>query len=330
MKRRYQVFVSSTYTDLKDERRQIIQALLELGCIPAGMEMFPAADEEQWELIKRVIDESDYYVVIVGNRYGTIGDAGLSYTEQEYDYAVSQKKAVLGFLHAEPSKIEVGKSELDSDAARKLESFRRKIKRKPIRTWRTPGDLNTTVTISLVKAMEEAPAEGWVRARHAATPELIEELNSLRASVANQQEANTENSAALAKFEALMGADEMHDVRFKVLSQSIERSTGVIAYQWRDLFLLLGSCMMDEVSDGEINSTLANHISDRLSEAGRMPDFFDRQIRISRTEWDTIKVRFRALELIEKGTKKRAVSDKNCYWKLTSHGELQLMRMTGS
>jgi hypothetical protein len=59
---RYQVFVSSTYRDLQQERQQVMQALLELDCIPAGMELFPATDDDQWTLIKKVIDNSDYYV----------------------------------------------------------------------------------------------------------------------------------------------------------------------------------------------------------------------------------------------------------------------------
>jgi Domain of unknown function (DUF4062) len=66
MERRYQVFVSSTYTDLIEERRELIQAQLEMECLPAGMELFPAANQSQWELIKQAIDDSDYYVVVVG------------------------------------------------------------------------------------------------------------------------------------------------------------------------------------------------------------------------------------------------------------------------
>ena len=57
MDKRYQVFVSSTYADLKEERSKVIQALMEMDCIPAGMELFPAADEEQWAFIQKVIDD---------------------------------------------------------------------------------------------------------------------------------------------------------------------------------------------------------------------------------------------------------------------------------
>ena len=51
MERKHQVFVSSTYKYLVKERQEVIHALLELDCIPAGMELFPAADEDAWSLI---------------------------------------------------------------------------------------------------------------------------------------------------------------------------------------------------------------------------------------------------------------------------------------
>lgn len=87
MDKRYQVFVSSTFLDLQEERQEVMQALLELDCIPSGMELFPAANEDQWSLIKKVIDDCDYYIVVLAGRYGSVGPDGYSYTEMEYRYA---------------------------------------------------------------------------------------------------------------------------------------------------------------------------------------------------------------------------------------------------
>src|SRR5262245_31138897 len=101
----YQVFVSSTYTDLKDERESVSNTLSKAGHVVAGMELFPATDQQQLDYIKRVIDRSDYYVVILGGRYGTPSDDGKSYTEKEFEYAVSRNIPVLAFLHADPGKI---------------------------------------------------------------------------------------------------------------------------------------------------------------------------------------------------------------------------------
>ena len=102
MEKRYQVFISSTYADLQDERQEVIQALLELDCISAGMELFPAASDDQWTLIKQVIDDCDYYRVIVAGRYGSIGHDGLSYTELEYRYANDTGKPIIGFVQKIP------------------------------------------------------------------------------------------------------------------------------------------------------------------------------------------------------------------------------------
>lgn len=105
MDKKYQVFVSSTYQDLIEERKAVIQALLELDCIPVGMELFPAADDSQWEFIRKTIDESDYYIVIIGGRYGSLSEHGKSFTEQEYLYALETEKPVLAFLHQDPNTL---------------------------------------------------------------------------------------------------------------------------------------------------------------------------------------------------------------------------------
>ena len=69
-RRRLQIFVSSTYNDLKVERQAAIEAILSAGHIPAGMELFTSGDESQMKVIEQWIDESDIYLLILGGRYG--------------------------------------------------------------------------------------------------------------------------------------------------------------------------------------------------------------------------------------------------------------------
>ena len=82
MQKKYQVFISSTFSDLIDERQDALKSVLDMGHIPSGMEAFPAVDLEQFEYIKKIIDECDYYILIVGARYGSVDDAGVSFTER--------------------------------------------------------------------------------------------------------------------------------------------------------------------------------------------------------------------------------------------------------
>lgn len=124
---RYQVFVSSTYEDLREERQQVTQAILEAGSFPSGMELFPASDDTQWELIKRVIEEADYYVVIVGAMYGSIGPNGKSYAEMEYDYAVESGVPVLGFVKTDIGELPSKLVESDAERSKSLEAFRDKF-----------------------------------------------------------------------------------------------------------------------------------------------------------------------------------------------------------
>lgn len=163
MNAKYQVFVSSTYEDLKDERNVVIKAILEMGHIPVGMEMFSAADEEQWRIITRTIDESDYYIVIIAHRYGsTIGDT--SYTEREYNYAAEQGIPILGFIIEEDAQWKSSLMEADSNKKKALDQFKEKVKKKPIGYWKSSSDLYAKCPISLMKAIRQSPRRGWVRA----------------------------------------------------------------------------------------------------------------------------------------------------------------------
>ena len=102
MEKKYQIFISSTYTDLVEERKKVRDTILSMLHFPVGMEIFGAADEEQWEIIKDTIDSSDYYVLLVAHRYGSIiengPDAGISYTEKEYRYAKEKGIPILAFF----------------------------------------------------------------------------------------------------------------------------------------------------------------------------------------------------------------------------------------
>jgi len=53
MTKKFQVFVSSTYIDLVDERQAAVEAILNAGYIPAGMELFKPENNSQIETIKR-------------------------------------------------------------------------------------------------------------------------------------------------------------------------------------------------------------------------------------------------------------------------------------
>ena len=189
MNKRYQVFISSTYSDLKDERSKVMKSIMDLDCIPAGMELFPAIDEEQFEFIKKIIDDCDYYLLIIGGRYGSMTENGISYTEMEFDYAMSKEIPVIAFLHDNINNIPAGKVDMDSDAREKLEQFREKVKKgRLVKFWSNHENLTSQVIISLAQTIKSRPGIGWVRANLATNTESLQELNDLRKEVEQLRE----------------------------------------------------------------------------------------------------------------------------------------------
>ena len=181
MDKRYQIFISSTFSDLKEERNKVMQTIMSLDCIPAGMELFPAMDEEQFEFIKRIIDDCDYYLLIVGARYGSMDENGVSYTEKEYDYAVSKGIPVIAFLHHNISSLPMNKADLEEILRKKLETFRKKVETgRLVQYWKNADDLNAKVAVSLPKTIKMFPRTGWVKANLMTNSESLQEINDLR------------------------------------------------------------------------------------------------------------------------------------------------------
>ena len=154
----YRVFISSTFKDLQEERREIIQTLLELDCVPTGMEMFHASDDTQWELIKKVIDSCDYYIVIISGRYGSIDPkTQKSYTQMDKDIG------------------ELPFHQIDNLA--KLQKFIELVEKKHVKYWRTPEELAKQVLLSIHKIVETHPRAGWIKG---GKPTVVEKKNSSR------------------------------------------------------------------------------------------------------------------------------------------------------
>lgn len=207
MEKRFQVFVSSTYIDLIEERNEVMQALLELECMPVGMELFPAANDTQWNWIKKVIKESDYYVVIVGGRYGSLSESTqLSYTEMEYRYAIEIGIPTIAFLHKYPDRIEKRFTDSDAKIAEKFISFREFVQQKLCKYYETPADLGAKVSRSITQLIKTNPAIGWIKAdvidkftTSDETLKLIKENEELKQKLYNLGENQSKNSNNLAQ-----------------------------------------------------------------------------------------------------------------------------------
>lgn len=159
---KYQVFLSSTYSDLAEERESIIKAILEMYHIPIGMEMFSAEDEDQWEIIRRTIEVSDYYILVLGLRYGSKTSDGISFTQKEYEYALERKIPILAFVMKDNVPLPIDRRD---DDLSEINGFRELVLRnsKMAQFWETKDQLIKSVSISLMKQIMQKPGIGWIR-----------------------------------------------------------------------------------------------------------------------------------------------------------------------
>jgi hypothetical protein len=246
---RYQVFVSSTYEDLRTERQQATQAILEAGCFPSGMELFPASDDSQWELIKRVIEESDYYIVIVAGRYGSVGPEGLSFTEMEYDYAVEKGVPVLGFIRDNVGDIPFDQTEKSEKGRKKLEAFRHKVMSRTCRKYLTASELGMAVMKSLMAEARIRPRVGWVRADQARSEEdvqrerrVIEELEAANEQIV-ELEREIRDRAILGDEipqELLAQGSDICELTVTFLDESKKHVKEDIKLTWDEIFKVIG------------------------------------------------------------------------------------------
>ena len=326
--KRYQVFVSSTFQDLQEERQEVIQALLELDCIPSGMELFPAANEDQWTLIKRVIDDCDYYIVIVAGRYGSLAPDGMSYTEKEYRYAAERIKPIITFLHESPDKIPSGRCEQDPESKQKLLAFRELCKQRMCKTWTSATDLGGKVSRSLIHLIKTNPAVGWVRGD--AVPDestartinkLREENETLRAQFEGIRKEPPRDAKSLSQGKETVAISYAHKQAIDH-GQTITRPSTTMT--WDDVFSIVAPSMIREAADYSVRQVLRDGIIKR--EKLNVASEYD--VAIESGDYHKIMVQLRALGLIRPSEERRSVKDRGTtFWSLTEYGDDYMNRL---
>lgn len=340
--------MSSTYTDLVEERHAITQTLLKADCIPAGMELFPASDSDKWDLIRRVIDGCDYYLLVLGGRYGSVDpEDNLSFTEKEYEYAILTGKPVLPFLIKDVGSLRVNQTDDDASKRDALLSFRSKVETlHTVSYWSTGDDLAGKVALALLDARRNYPAVGWVRGDQAMTPEIQAEIADLKIEVADLKRQRDD---ALANRhlvpEGTAGDDDPYPLQIQIAYYlASDLKDGLITYgatklnayvkvtpTWNRIFAQLAPTMLNEATETELDEALDSFALDEFFENEESLTPGDsgsvEAVTAGFGELDNVVVQLFALGLITQGTRSRTSGDKNKYWKLTPGGQDQAMRL---
>jgi hypothetical protein len=264
--KKYQVFVSSTYEDLKEERQAAVEAILSSNHIPAGMELFAAGDESQMEVIKRWIDESDIYMLLLGGRYGCVEQtSGKSYTQLEYEYALERRKPLFSIVISEKAldhKVhQLGKFAIETDASGSYREFKKLVTTKMVRFWDDKKDIKIAIHETLSNITNDRrELIGWIRGDRAIdTGVLAEELARLA----------KENSELRIRLENQNSDQGMYNgLTFEQLANMIETnpdSKGVTLYK---KLLMVGEELYGIAYDGDDKKQLDQLVKYQILEYG--------------------------------------------------------------
>lgn len=282
---------------------------------PAGMELFPAANEQQWAWIRKIIDESDYYITIVGGRYGSVHpDKNISYTEMEYRYAVETNKPVLTFLHEDPASIVSGKCERTEEGRERLAAFRELCQQRLCKYWSSPSDLAAKISRSFTQLIKREPRAGWIQADKVDSGQQLEML-SLR----EENRRLTERLKALSKIEVdegtLSSGSDPFEVAFHFeIEQRKTNKAGAkywvrgfdqwnrVSVSWDQVFYCIIPILSTTKQEHEIiqalNETIGGAVTEEELELVE-DEHRIKSIRISRECADQIRMQFLALGYIE-------------------------------
>lgn len=317
MDKRYQVFISSTYSDLKDERQAVIQTLMEMDCIPAGMELFPATDEEQWMFIKRIIDDCDYYILIIGGRYGSVAEGGISYTEMEFDYALEKGIKVIALVHKDAESLPFAKVEASPESREKLIAFREKVcTGRLVKFWSNPGELPGLVALSLQKTIKMYPALGWVRGGQTASSEVLNQINELRIENERLKKYLEENKEKQEKIpEDISGGKDVFEIPIQIVEwfsgESVKRPS-TAKETWDGIFSMIAPFIISPKSDKMVKMKLQSALKEKIG--------LKNSIEVQQHTINVIGAQFSYLKLIKIFPSQPSKSGQETLWQTTENG----------
>ncbi len=191
---RYQIFISTSGRDMQPERMVLSQTLVGMGFFAWGLEHRTPLTTT---LARRQIDECDYVILLLGSQYGEQAISGVSYLSLEYEYALSQAKPIIVFMHEQPENREIDLQETHPQLKDKFLTFRKKLlhEAEHIFYFKTPRELELAVRLNIPLMVEQHMGQGWVPAHQA--QQLEDEIKLLKSKILQLEQRVTEPSTQL-------------------------------------------------------------------------------------------------------------------------------------
>lgn len=329
MHKKHQIFISSTFLDLKLERQAAVESILAAGHIPAGMELFAAGDESQMEVIKHWIDDSDIYMLILGGRYGSIDtNTGIGYTEHEYDYALAQVKPFFALVLTENAikakAIELGENHIEIDNPDKYAEFRVKVLSKISKNVDDCKDVKIGVLESIRLLEHKYSLQGWIRSDQ--LPDMAPLLKQM--SILSDENANLKNKLSAMPVNSLndgqiqlAGLNDKVSITIEYKSDyrgnTLDKSVTLI---WAEIFGLIAPKLLSGQNDGYMQTYIAEQVFDKLGKS-----YYT--CKVSEQDYQTIKIHLMAINLVAIEYTSTVQGGAALFWNLTPLGNRTLLEI---
>ena len=335
MNKKLQVFISSTYTDLIEERQAAVQAVLDAGHIPAGMELFKAGNTSQLETIYKWIDKSDVYMLILGGRYGSIEEkTGKSYTQLEYEYAIRKGLPVFSVVLRKDfikkkSEFLGEENTIENINISKYNDFKNLVMSKIVREVSDCKDIMLAIHTTLKDFMEEYQFVGWVRSNDTeSNTDLLKQLNDMNILVSDLKKEKNQLKLKLDSLEQDFESNlafEGQSIKIEGKYQENNGRPGVPHYveysiskevTWDNMFLLWAPYLIQTLSYSRAKSSLESALK----------DYIGHYFEINNNLFQTIKIQYHALGLIKSFESRTTTGGTAEFISLTDKGKNYLIQ----
>ncbi len=324
--KRYQVYISTTYPDMQSARQALMLPMLDLGLMPMGMDMHSSESHNLMPVVQRMIDDSDYFVILLGGRYGTLSPLGLSYTHREYIFAATKRKPVVSFIHDDPLNLPPDVREPSREGQVRRDDFARLLENKTLSfRWRDESELAARVAKVMPDVMRQYPAPGWMQAgamagagdtRNQVLVRRVAELEKEREEWLAAQRAPLRGLARGAdplSLEYSCNVYEGGDCKMTMASCELD---------WDRVFACVAPLMLNPVSEPVMQKALEDYVARRALQdvTGDFPKAHAvRNVVLAGHAFNQVKIHLRTLGLITKTseTDSRGMP----LWRLTAQGD---------
>jgi hypothetical protein len=334
--KRYHVFISTTGSDMQAERTVLSQTLVSQGFFSWGLEHRTPLTTA---FARRQIDDCDYFILMLGSRYGELSASGVSYLHLEYIYAVTKQKPILVLLHESPDSRPIELQELDQEGRVKFQDFRRQLQRERdmVVTFRDGRDLEMALRHAMPQLTARYVAQGWVRPNQAMVQQLQDENEQLRQKLVQLESQQRTHSMAGQNIAGNSGldlpqvqGDEEYAFDYKVHAYqdgNFRELRPQRRMRWNELLLVLGPSFSPSAPEDHFARVMNDYLNSTALADVR--DVMPRAHAVARCQINVRSLHGIKMQLKHNGWIAPVGRDdrQRILWELTATGERQLAKL---